>query len=322
MTARARVSVVIPTCLRPDLVLRAVRSVLAQTAPPNEVIVVVDGGDAETVSALATVADARLRVHRPERRLGNADARNAGIALASGEWVAFLDDDDEWLPDKLAAQLSAAAQCQLAHPIVACRLIARDESGEFVWPRRQPRAGEHLSEYFFCRTLPFTGEGMVINSAVLTTRALAVRVPFRSGLERHVDPDWLLRAASEPDVQLVFPPGPEPLMVWHIERGRSRITTRRDWRQSLEFAQQNRALFTAPAYAAFVLHVVGSSAAAQGESAAFPLLLREAFREGRPAPVDLLSHAANFLLPLRLQRVLARAYARLRRPRPSADPAA
>jgi hypothetical protein len=235
--------------------------------------------------------------------------------MACGDWVAFLDDDDEWCPDKLAVQMAAATRSDCAHPIVACRLYARDEDGEYVWPRRLPREGEPLSEYFFCRTLPFTGEGMVINSAVLTTRALATRVPFRSGLDRHVDPDWLLRAVAEPDARLVFPAEMEPLVVWHIERGRSRITTRRDWRASLEFARRNRALFTLPAYAAFVLHVVGSSAAAQGAFSAFPLLLREAFRSGRPAPVDLLSHAANFLLPNPLQRMLARAYARRARPR-------
>ncbi len=305
------VSVVIPTYQRPDLVIRAVRSALGQTVAEIEVIVVVDGRDEATCSALHTVGDARLRIHVPPRRLGNADARNAGIALARAEWVAFLDDDDEWLPQKLEAQLRVARGSTRADPIIACRFIARDETGDFIWPRRLPSAHEPLSEYFFCRKTPFTGEGMVHGgSAVLTSRALAVRVPFRSGLPRHVDPDWLLRAASEPGVRLLFVPETEPLVIWHIERSRLRITTQRNWRQSLAYCRENRELFTRRGYAAFVLHIVGSNAAAQREWGAFPLLLREAYARGQPALVDLVSHVGNFVLPAGVQRAVAGFFAR------------
>ena len=307
------VSVVIPTYHRPDLVMRAVRSALAQTVTEIEVIVVVDGRDEPTCTALRALGDARLRVHVPQRRLGNADARNAGVEFARAEWVAFLDDDDEWLPPKLDAQLRVARASAHMHPIVTCRMIARDEGGDFVWPRRLPGADEPLSEYFFCRRTPFTGEGMVINSAVLTSRALAVRVPFRSGLPRHVDPDWLLRATSAPDARLLFVPETEPLLIWHIERNRPRVTTHRDWRQSLAYCREHRELFTRRGYAAFILHVVGSNAAAQREWGAFFGLLREAFNRGRPAGVDLVSHVGNFLLPGRVQRAVARLFARLSR---------
>lgn len=305
------VSAIIPTYLRPNLVCRAVRSALEQTLAEVEVIVVVDGGDAETVAALASFTDPRLRVVTPGHRLGNADARNAGVREARADWVAFLDDDDVWLPRKLQCQLETARASRRPAPIVSCRLIARSERGDVIWPRRLPVPGEPLSEYFFCRRTPFTGEGMVINSGILTRRDLLERVPFRSGLARHVDPDWLLRAAQEPGAELEFVAEPEPLLIWHVEHTRDRITTQRDWRASLAWSREQRALFTARAYAAFVLHVVGSNAAAQGERAAFLPLLREAFGRGRPAPVDLLSHLGNFLLPASLQRGLASWFGRL-----------
>jgi len=304
------VSVVSPTYQRPDLVARAVRSALSQTVASTEVIVVVDGRDSATLARLRSVSDPRLRVHVPDSHLGSAEARNVGVGLATAPWVAFLDDDDEWLPGKLEAQLRAANASSVAHPIISCRMFARDESGDFIWSRRLPGHGEPLSEYFFCRRTPFTGEGMVINSAIMTSRELVVRVPFRRGLERHLDPDWLLRAASAPDVALEFVPEEQPLAIWHIERGRSRITTRRDWTQSLAWCTTNRDLFTARAYAAFLLHVVGSNAAAQRVPSAFFTLLREAYAHGQPATVDLLSHAANFLVPASIQRGLARAFAR------------
>lgn len=305
------VSVIIPTYLRPDLVCRAVRSALEQTLTQLEVIVVVDGGDPETQAALAACADPRLRLVLPGRRLGNADARNAGVQEARGEWVAFLDDDDVWLPKKLERQWETARQSPAPFPIVSCRMIARSEHGDLVWPRRYPAAGEPLSEYFYCRRTPFRGEGIVSNSAIFTRRDLLTRVPFTSGLERHVDPDWLLRAAREPGVALEFVPEPEPLLIRHVEQSRRRITTQRDWRASLAWCREQRDLFTPKGYAAFVLHVVSSSAAAQGEGAAFLLLLGEAFGRGRPAPVDVISHVGNFLLPDRLQRGLATWFGRL-----------
>jgi glycosyltransferase involved in cell wall biosynthesis len=313
MGAPPRVSAIIPTWGRPDLVVRAVRSALGQTLRELEAIVVVDGGDAVTERALAGLFDERLRVVVPPRHLGNADARNTGLAHARADWIAFLDDDDEWLPAKLEVQLAAAESSSQRWPIVTCAMIARSETQEFVWPRRAPRPGEPLSEYFFCRRTPFTGEGMVINSAVLAPRELLERVPFRSGLERHVDPDWLLRAAAAGAV-LELVRHPEPLVVWHVETNRSRITNRRDWRYSLAWASENRTLFTRRGYAAFLLHVVSASAAAQRAAGAFPRLLAEAAWHGKPAAVDVASHVANFLLPRPVQRGLAGAYARFARP--------
>jgi glycosyltransferase involved in cell wall biosynthesis len=310
------VSVVIPTYQRPDLISRAVRSALDQTGSPLEVIVVVDGDEPATREALAACTDPRLRVVVPGQRLGNAEARNAGVREARAEWVAFLDDDDEWLPRKLERQWATASRSRIASPIVSCRLIARSDRGDLIWPRRYPGPGEPLSEYFFCRGSPFTGEGMVINSGIFARRDLLTRVPFTSGLTRHVDPDWLLRAALTPGAALEFVPEPEPLLIWHVERDRARITTARDWQESLAWCRERRELFTPAAYAAFVLHVVGSNAAAQGARGTFLTLLREAFGRGRPAMVDLVSHFGNYLLPHGVQRRLAALYGRLTAERP------
>ncbi len=142
MGAIPSVSVVIPTYHRPDLVLRAVRSALDQTMADLEVIVVVDGRDAATCDALLTIADARVRVHVPDRHLGNADARNAGVAIARAPWVAFLDDDDVWMPAKLERQLSTATAVSAPRPIVVCHMVARNAHGDRTWPRRLPEPGE------------------------------------------------------------------------------------------------------------------------------------------------------------------------------------
>jgi glycosyltransferase involved in cell wall biosynthesis len=101
------VSVIVPTRYRAALVPGAVRSALGQEAVRVEVCVV-DDGSSEPLRLPGELAeDRRVRVVRLERPRGTAAARNAGLAATTGELVAFLDDDDEWLPGKLARQLAA-----------------------------------------------------------------------------------------------------------------------------------------------------------------------------------------------------------------------
>ena len=97
-------TVIIPTFNRYDLACRAVRSVLAQTLHDFELIVVDDHSTNYPLDAFLELADPRLSVVQNQRSKGACGARNTGIALANGQWVSFLDDDDEWLPEKLERQ--------------------------------------------------------------------------------------------------------------------------------------------------------------------------------------------------------------------------
>ena len=97
------ISIVLPTHNRAQLLPRAVRSVLAQSDPDFELLVIDDGSSDGTQQTLAPFAgDARVRLLRNDTPGGASAARNRAIRSASGEWVAFLDDDDEMLPDYLA----------------------------------------------------------------------------------------------------------------------------------------------------------------------------------------------------------------------------
>jgi glycosyltransferase involved in cell wall biosynthesis len=97
-------SVVIPTHNRAELLARAVKSVLAQTQPNFELIIVDDASSDNTTSVVSAIQDERVRYMRHEKGRGGAAARNSGIREACGEYVAFLDDDDEWMADKLEKQ--------------------------------------------------------------------------------------------------------------------------------------------------------------------------------------------------------------------------
>jgi glycosyltransferase involved in cell wall biosynthesis len=107
---KPNITVVIPTRNRwPILSTRALPSALVQEDVEHEVIVVDDGSTDETPARLAELDDTRLRIMRNEEPTGVARARNAGLAAARGEWIAFLDDDDAWSARKLRLQLDAAA---------------------------------------------------------------------------------------------------------------------------------------------------------------------------------------------------------------------
>ena len=104
-----RVSVAISTWNRAHLLGRAIRSALAQTFEDFELFVVDDGSTDATPEVLAGVDDGRLRRVRHDQNYGISRTRNTALGLARGEWLAFLDDDNEWAPDYLERQLAFAA---------------------------------------------------------------------------------------------------------------------------------------------------------------------------------------------------------------------
>jgi glycosyltransferase involved in cell wall biosynthesis len=103
-----KVSTVIPTYNRRTQVLRAIDSVLAQTVPADEIIVVDDGSTDGSVEAIRSRYASRVKVFRQENR-GVSAARRRALEETRGEWIAFLDSDDEWLPTKLERQFEAFA---------------------------------------------------------------------------------------------------------------------------------------------------------------------------------------------------------------------
>jgi len=108
------VSVIIPTYNRPTLTIDAIESVRAQTYPSWELLVVDDGSTDDTLHVLGQlISDRRVHLLSQTNR-GQAAARNLGLKHARGDWIAFLDSDDLWLPNKLSDQMSYIA----THPDV------------------------------------------------------------------------------------------------------------------------------------------------------------------------------------------------------------
>jgi glycosyltransferase involved in cell wall biosynthesis len=192
------VSVIIPTFNRLGFVRQAVASVCAQQDAASEVIVVDDGSSDGTTDALEGEFGVRIRVLRTANR-GVAAARNLGVATSKGEWLAFLDSDDVWLPGKLAAQVDffvrhpQADICQTEETWV--------RNGGRVNPcahHRKPSGDIFEPSLRLCLVSP---------SAVMLRRRLFERVGgFDESLPACEDYDLWLRIARDTPVWLIDRP--------------------------------------------------------------------------------------------------------------------
>lgn len=209
-----RVSVIIPTYNRAALVQEAAASVLAQTYRDFEFLVVDDGSTDGTLEALAAFGGTIRVLSRPVRG-GVSAARNTGIAAAQGEWLAFLDSDDLWLPEKLERQMAfMEARPQL--------FLSQTEE---TWVRRGVRVNPPLTHRkeggrIFLRSLE---RCLVSPSAVmLHRRLLDDHGGFDEALPAAEDFDLWLRLSWRYEVGLI----PEPLI---IKRGGHADQLSRQW---------------------------------------------------------------------------------------------
>ncbi|HEX4310029.1 MAG TPA: glycosyltransferase family 2 protein [Acidobacteriaceae bacterium] len=314
---RPLVSAVIPTWNRPQLLGCAIRSVLRQTWSNMEVIVVVDGPDPETAGYLDTITDARLRVVFLTEHCGGSDARNAGVRAARGEWVAFLDDDDEWLPEKIERQMRAAHAMPDWFPVVSCRLIAQSPTTSRVLPLESYLPMQPIADFLFCRKTLRDPGGLMQSSTLLTTRELLLAVPFQSGLKLHQDIDWVVRAASYKGVG--FSMIRQPLSIWRIGDGCRRVGSNPDWNLSLSWIRRSRDLISPRAFSWFVaVQCVWRARASRAGLLARLSILRAFLFEGSPGIRSSVIFLIFALVPQTIRRSLRKG---LQRVRGDADPA-
>jgi glycosyltransferase involved in cell wall biosynthesis len=165
LTMPPEVTVVIPTHNRWQMLERTLTTVLAQRDVVFEVIVIDDGSQDQTSSRLKASIDPRVKSWQNHVAQGVAAARNSGIALARGEWVAFIDDDDLWAPDKLAAQLRAARSRPEADWVVVGEVTVNREL-QVRGARRPPRRREYRQVLRY-HIVPAGGSGMMARTHLL-----------------------------------------------------------------------------------------------------------------------------------------------------------
>jgi glycosyltransferase involved in cell wall biosynthesis len=234
------------------------------------------------------------------KRIGGSETRNLGVQNSRGRWVAFLDDDDEWLPEKIALQLQLAESATQPNFIVSCRLLAVTPHANYEWPRRFPESNEPLSEYLLTRDSFFRGERSIQTSTFFATRELFTACPFRPDQLKHQDTEWLLRAAKQPGFTVLFV---DKVLAHHfIEEQRASTSSQSNWRYSFDWARQNRELFTPRSYSGFMINQVAPEAADTRSVSAILPLIAESFRFGDVRFREFCVFAAMFLFPRPFRR--------------------
>ena len=232
-----KISAVIPAYNAEKTIGRAIDSVLSQTRPADEVIVVDDGSSDSTAEVVRSYGDRVIFL--PQENAGASVARSAGIQAATGDWIAFLDGDDEWLPEKLKLQSDHLQRhpdlrwttgsfyrchCEKNHE----RIPDMSEATIQVC-KTQMISDEVFADYLV--TYPVRAKGhtdtMLVHRHLLIDAGL-----FLPGQKRMNDIDmWFRIAYIQPRIGFIF----EPLAVYHLDISDSIIKVHTDWRLIDEF---------------------------------------------------------------------------------------
>lgn len=209
----ALVSVIIPSHNRPMHILKAVTSVLQQTYPHLEVIVVDDGS---THPITLPLEDARVRLLRNETARGVAAARNQGLQAAHGEYLCFLDDDDFYYPDKLARQVTWLNMHPETDMVVS--------QVEYVYQDGRRACYGHSVNWLD----NFKAFNTLHTNCSLFRRRILDRVYFDERMTKYTDTQFYLAACLRCHIDYL----PGAVAVWNVDGCTNRITAPRNYGKS------------------------------------------------------------------------------------------
>ena len=195
------VSVIIPTYNRAPLVVRAAASALDQTYPSMDVIVVDDGSSDDTEQRLAAELGSQIRYLRQDNQ-GVSAARNRGLREATGDYIAFLDSDDVWLPKKITAQVDFLRE-RPKYGMVVCDYYDVDRSGTVVSierRRQQYGADGHVLKRIL------NAPNLVPSTALLRREVYEEVGGFDTSLKTAEDIDFHLRVAKRFPIGVIEEP--------------------------------------------------------------------------------------------------------------------
>ena len=181
------VSVIIPTYNGSNTILRAINSVLNQTYSNLELIIVDDCSKDNTFEVIKSVGDKRVKVLRHKKNRGGSAARNTGIKEAKGEYIAFLDDDDEWLSEKVEKQVEYLKnkESSLCKGVVCSYMILSGKKWRTVI---QTKEGDLREDIFLMRLSLAAGSCLMVRKEIFNDIGM-----FDESYLRHQDMEFVLR---------------------------------------------------------------------------------------------------------------------------------
>ncbi len=205
----SKVSVIIPTYNRSGLLCSAIISVLNQTFQDFEIIVVDDCSRDNTPDVVRKLNNKKIKYIRNKTNKGEAVARNTGIMNSDSEYIAFLDDDDEWLPEKLTLQVDLLKNSSLRVGVVYTGYIEVDLTSQKILKKRHPSKKGDIYKFLLIKN--YVG----IPSTVMVRRVCFDRIGlFDKMIPYPTDYDLWIRISKEFHFEYIE----KPLVKYHIHK--------------------------------------------------------------------------------------------------------
>lgn len=193
--AKPLVSVIMPSYNAEKYIKEAIESVIAQTYTNWELFVIDDGSTDRTAEIARSYAekDSRIILHRNSHNMGTAKTRNTGIKLANGEWIATLDSDDMWHPEKLEIQLKKAAKTGSLFLYTSYSLFCEGFRQEYTVPEKIDYSSLLTENVIGCSTVMMNRS--ILEKHLFPSDKLNIVTVARFGKENGVL--WAIRAVSK-----------------------------------------------------------------------------------------------------------------------------
>ncbi|WP_195695127.1 glycosyltransferase family 2 protein [Priestia megaterium] len=244
------VSIVIPTYNRGDTLVKTINSVFSQSYTNYEVIIVDDASTDKTEKIVREIKDPRLKYIKLNQNSKGTRPRNVGIQSSSGDYIALLDSDDEWLPEKLEKQIGCVINSKLPINNIMCftGVIIKNENSEKSRRNSLIDKDKDIMEYIFI-------DGNVVQtSTFLISSTLAKNTLFDPTIKKHQDWDFCLRLRENNANFLALT---ECLTIWHDEENRKgRISNDSNYKNSTFWFNKNKSKLGRKVQYAFTANVL------------------------------------------------------------------
>lgn len=291
------VSIVIPTYNRGYMIENSINSVLSQTYRNFELLIIDDASTDDTEYIVKNIKDSRIRYIKLEKNSRGTKTRNTGINLSKGDYIAFLDSDDRWFPEKLEKQLKFILNSNIPMSNFMCfsDLIVKNESYHKKRVNRPINESEDIMDYIF------VGRNIVQTSTYIVAAKVAKRTLFNSNLKKHQDWDFCLRLRNN-NTNFIHFPG--CFTIWEADNREDRISNNNDNDLSLSWLEHNKNQLSIRAQWAFKsIVIVPNLVRMKKYGEAIKTLLFALFYRGINFR-SFLKELAKIVLPLKIQVVI------------------
>lgn len=239
------ISVIIPSYNNSATIKRTINSVLYQTVQKFEILIVDDFSDDLNITekVLFDFDDSRIKLIKHQKNKKGGAARNTGVKSAKGKFIAFLDADDEWLPNHLEESLKTIQHQKTKDCLIYSKeKIITHNHPDVIVPKRGLNKSEDVTDYLICN------DGFIQTSSFFSHRELFLENPFDEELIRYQDYDLIFKLKKS-KCDLIFSNHLGVILHWENTDQEKKGAT---IEYSLNWAKERKHLFTRKSYACFI----------------------------------------------------------------------